>query len=150
MTTSILFRSSFNVLLLLAVLFATSSKAQQPVKAITVDTTELSIYWNSSQVRLSKYISDKDYWFNILKEDTTLISFFKTKASNKPYYIYIASIDKIAGTAFEYEFMIYSRPITVNPKELPSFGYATYRVALISLLNGRRIISKVKFNGIVI
>ena len=137
-------------LLLLAILYATNAKAQQPVKAITVDTTELSIYWDSSQVRLSKSISDKDYWFNILKEDTTLISFFKTKASNKPYYIYIASIDRIAGNAFQYELMIYSRPVTVNPKELSGFGYATYHVTLIHLLNGRRAISEVKFNGIVI
>jgi hypothetical protein len=110
----------------------------------------LSIYWDSFQVRISKSIPDKDYWFNILKDDTTLISFFKTKGSNKPYYIYIASIDKIAGNAFQYELMIYSRPVTVNPKEFLGFGYATYHVTLIPLLNGRRIISEVKFNEIVI
>jgi hypothetical protein len=150
LTNSIELRTKLKGLVIVAILFTTSSKAQQLEKVITVDTTELSIYWDSSQVRLSKSIADKDYWFNILKEDTSLISFFRIRANNKPYYIYIASIDRISGSAFQYELMIYSRPVTVSPKDLSAFGYATYHVTLIPSLNGIRIISEVKFNGIVI
>ena len=136
-------------LIVLVFLFATNSKAQRSEKTITVDTSELSIYWDSSQVRLNTSIAEKDYWLNILKDDTTLISFFEISANNKPYYIYIASIDRISGSSFQYEFMIYSRPVTINPKDLLAFGYATYHVTVVPSLNGRRVISEVKFNGIV-
>lgn len=150
MTNSIKFRTKLKGLVVAAIMFTANSKAQQLEKVITFNTTELSIYWDSSQVRLSKSIADKDYWFDILKDDTSLISFFRIKANDKPYYIYIASIDRISGSAFQYELMIYSRPVTVSPKDLSAFGYATYRVTLIPSLNGRRIIGEVKFNGIVI
>jgi hypothetical protein len=150
LTTTIQKNTSFILLLLLAVLFAISSKAQQSVKAVASNFTELSIYWDSSQISLSKHIPDNEYWFNLLKEDTTVISFFKARTSNNACYIYIASINRIVGTAFQYELMIYSRLLKAKPSELLSFGYATYHVTLAPLLNGRRSISDIKFHAILI
>ena len=127
-----------------------NSTAQDSRKIISVDTSELSFSWDSSYVKLNKSVADKEYWFNILSEDTTLIAFFKIGGNKKPYYIYIASIEKISVRAYQYEFMIYSRPVSVSPKELSAFGYATYHITVVPQLKGKWKISEIKFNGIVI
>lgn len=131
-------------------LFATSPKAQHSEKTITIDSSQLCIYWDSSQVKLDKSVIDKDYWFKILAEDTTFISFFQARSNNKPCLIYIASIDRIIGSSFQYAVLAYSRPMTINPKELLAFGYANYIVTIAPSLNGGHFISAVKFIGIAI
>jgi len=136
--------------LILVSLLTVNSEGQDSTKIIRVDTSELSFSWDSSYVRLNKSVADKEYWFNILSEDTTLIAFFQRRGNKKPYYIYISSIEKISGSPYQYEFMIYSRPLFASPKELSGFGYATYNITVVPQLKGKRKISEIKFNGIVI
>jgi hypothetical protein len=138
------------LLLIVAVLFAIISKAQHSVNANRGDTADFVIFYDSSEIRINKNIADKQYWFKVLSEDTTLISFFKAEANNKPCFVYISSINRITGSLLQYEFLIFSRPLIIGSKDLLTFGYATYQVRLIPSVNMKDIISDIRFNGIVI
>jgi hypothetical protein len=141
---SISYRKKISGLVLLAFLFTTGCVAQSLKKTMIADTNELSIFWDSCQLRLDKSIVEKDYWFKILKEDTVLISFFKARAKNKPTFISISSIEQISGTVFQYAFNIYSRNLIIDPNKSLGLGHATYFVLLIPTTNGQRIISEIK------
>ena len=110
--------------------------SQSVTKSIQIDTAALSIRWDSLLLRMNKDIRTKDYWMNILSQDTCLIAFFKSKTQKEPYYFYISSIER-TSEIYIYGFAIYSRPINLDVKNLESYGEEKYLIEIAPQINNK-------------
>lgn len=137
------------ILFVLFICIKNNSIAQNKInREIFVDSVNLSIKWDSSEIKLEKAIADNKIWLDVLSSDSIFIKYFKNAFNNKPCFVYVASIEKKSD--FQFEFFMYCRPMNVNPSELKSYGYAYYDVLIFKQNTSRFKIVSIKFTRIAI
>jgi hypothetical protein len=117
------------------------------IKAI-VDSVNLTIKWDSSEIKISNSISDNKIWLDVLSRDSIFIKYVKKLFNTNACIIYIGLIE--AKSDFNYEFLMYCRPKNVKPSEMRLYGYAYYDVLIFKQNASRFKIVSIKFTRIAI